>query len=263
MGHVSLEVDAGFTDLGNAPAPRHEAGKLRMPPSHPGNSLLPCCSTHQPMDRHVVPFSPMHHWSDHSIRIHTFTGVLALQIARLRHQEAEKAGETVRINPSTEGWRKGRPILTETTHTQDHLAEIFNLATRTPRKSWATHPPSPITAAASRLYSSVKLLRVEPVTVIADSRGPGPTSSASTEPGTLHLAMATPAQHLYSIKWSYAAMLFQTNGTPNRDKNNFAPVFHSCRLCPSLPRGKDGWFLNSGAPSALLEEVPDRRMPPA
>ena len=34
-------------------------------------------------DPHVVSFSPMHHWTEHNIRVHVFTCVLALQLAHL------------------------------------------------------------------------------------------------------------------------------------------------------------------------------------
>ena len=43
-------------------------------------------------DPHVVSFSPMHHWTDHNIRVHTFTCVLALQIAHLMRLHADRAG---------------------------------------------------------------------------------------------------------------------------------------------------------------------------
>ena len=94
-------------------------------------------------DAHVVSFSPMHHWTDHNIRVHLFTCVLALQIAHLMRRHAAQAGltmsirevldhlagieETVLIYPSTGGRPKARRMLTETTTTQDQLAEIFNL----------------------------------------------------------------------------------------------------------------------------------------
>src|ERR1035437_9879918 len=39
-------------------------------------------SFRQLKDPRVVSFSPMHHWTEHNIRVHTFTCVLALQIAR-------------------------------------------------------------------------------------------------------------------------------------------------------------------------------------
>jgi transposase len=100
-------------------------------------------------DPHVVSFSPMHHWTEHNIRVHTFTCVLALQIAHLMRRQAAQAGqhlsvrelltqlagiqETVLIYPSTGGRPKARRTLTETTHTQDQLSESFNLVTWAPR----------------------------------------------------------------------------------------------------------------------------------
>ena len=39
-----------------------------------------------------VSFSPMFHWTEHNIRVHTFTCVLALQIAHLMRLQAERAG---------------------------------------------------------------------------------------------------------------------------------------------------------------------------
>ncbi len=102
-------------------------------------------------DPHVVSFSPMHHWTEHSIRIHTFTCVLALQIAHLMRREAENAGEhlsvrelleqlasigeTVMIYPSTGGRPKARRMLTEEINTHANLAEIFNLTKLAPKKN--------------------------------------------------------------------------------------------------------------------------------
>ena len=43
-------------------------------------------------DPHVVSFSPMHHWTEHNIRVHIFTCVLALQIAHLMRRQADRAG---------------------------------------------------------------------------------------------------------------------------------------------------------------------------
>ncbi|MGP9502366.1 IS1634 family transposase [Specibacter sp. AOP5-B1-6] len=102
-------------------------------------------------DPHVVSFSPMNHWTEHSIRIHTFTCVLALQIAHLMRREAENAGEhhsvrellerlasigeTVMIYPSTGGRPKVRRMLTEEIDTHATLAEIFNLKKWAPKKS--------------------------------------------------------------------------------------------------------------------------------
>jgi transposase len=94
-------------------------------------------------DPHVVSFSPMHHWTEHNIRVHVFTCVLALQIAHLMRRHAHQHGldlsvrelldtlagiqETVLIYPSTGGRPKARRMLTETTPTQDRLTEIFEL----------------------------------------------------------------------------------------------------------------------------------------
>ena len=101
-------------------------------------------------DPHVVSFSPMHHWTEHNIRVHVFTCVLALQIAHLMRRQARRHGlhlsvrelldtlagiqETVLIYPSTGGRPKARRMLTETTTTQDQLVEIFEL------HRWAPQP---------------------------------------------------------------------------------------------------------------------------
>jgi len=100
-------------------------------------------SFRQMKDPHVVSFSPMFHWTEHNIRIHTFTCVLALQIAHLMRLHTDRAGlhlsvrqllhqldsigETVLIYPSTGGRPKARRMLTETTPQQDQLATIFQL----------------------------------------------------------------------------------------------------------------------------------------
>ena len=106
-------------------------------------------SFRQLKDPHVVSFSPMHHWTDHNIRVHTFTCVLALQIAHLMRRQTTHAGlhlsvrelldqlagieETVLIYPSTGGRPKARRMLTETIDTQDTLTEIFDLTKWAPR----------------------------------------------------------------------------------------------------------------------------------
>jgi len=106
-------------------------------------------SFRQLKDPHVVSFSPMHHWTDHNIRVHLFTCVLALQLAHLMRRHAAHNGltmsvrdlldtlagieETVLIYPSTGGRPKARRMLTETTPTQDHLTEIFDLNRWAPR----------------------------------------------------------------------------------------------------------------------------------
>lgn len=100
-------------------------------------------------DPHVVSFSPMNHWTDQAIRVHTYTCVLALQLAHLMRRQATRAGmplsvralldtlagiqETVLIYPSTGGRPKARRVLTQTTPEQDALIDIFNLRRWAPK----------------------------------------------------------------------------------------------------------------------------------
>jgi len=108
-------------------------------------------SFRQLKDRHVVSFSPMFHWSEHNIRVHVFTCVLALQIAHLMRLTAERSGlhlsvrellshlagigETVLIYPTGgKGRPKARRMLTETTELQDQLTQIFRLDRYAPKR---------------------------------------------------------------------------------------------------------------------------------
>ena len=108
-------------------------------------------SFRQLKDRHVVSFSPMFHRSEHNIRVHVFTCVLALQIAHLMRLQAERAGlhlsvrellgrltgidETVLIYPTGgRGRPKARHMLTETTELQDRLTQIFHLDHYAPKR---------------------------------------------------------------------------------------------------------------------------------
>lgn len=100
-------------------------------------------------DLHVVSFGPMHHWTDHNIRVHTQTCVFALMVAHLMRRQADQAGlhlsvralleqladiqETVLIYPSTGGRPKARRVRSETTPDQDRLIEIFDLEGWSPR----------------------------------------------------------------------------------------------------------------------------------
>ena len=106
-------------------------------------------SFRQMKDPHAVSFSPMFHWTEHNIRIHVLTCVIALQIAHLMRLRARRAGlhmsvrelldqlaaigETVLIYPSAGGRPKARRMLTETTTTHDKLIEIFQLDRYAPR----------------------------------------------------------------------------------------------------------------------------------
>jgi transposase len=105
-------------------------------------------SFRQLKDPHSVSFSPMFHWTEQNIRVHTFTCVLALQIAHLLRLQARRAGlhmsvrellgqlagigETVLIYPTERGRPKARRMLTETTNTQDKLIQIFQLNRQAP-----------------------------------------------------------------------------------------------------------------------------------
>jgi transposase len=106
-------------------------------------------SFRQLKDPRVVSFSPMFHWTEHNIRVHVFTCVLALQIAHLMRRQAEHAGlhlsvrellgqlagigETVLIYPSTGGRPKARRMTTELTGDQQKLYQIFGLDRWAPR----------------------------------------------------------------------------------------------------------------------------------
>jgi transposase len=103
----------------------------------------------QMKDPHVVSFSPMYHWTEHNIRVHVFTCVLALQLAHLMRRRARQAGldlsvrelfrqlaaieETALVYPSTGGRPKARRMTTELTGNQPQLCEIFGLNRWTPR----------------------------------------------------------------------------------------------------------------------------------
>jgi len=106
-------------------------------------------SFRQMKDPHVVSFSPMYHWTEHNIRVHVFTCVLALQIAHLMRRRARQAGldlsvrellsqlagigETVLIYPSTGGRPKARRMTTELTGHQPQLYQTFGLARWAPK----------------------------------------------------------------------------------------------------------------------------------
>lgn len=104
----------------------------------------------QMKDPHVVSFSPMHHWTDPKIRVHTFYCVLALTIARLMVREADRHGihmsvrelldtlagiqETVLLYQGNRGRPRARRMLTETSPTQDALSTLFGLDTYAPTR---------------------------------------------------------------------------------------------------------------------------------
>jgi len=105
-------------------------------------------SFRQLKDPHVVSFSPMYHWTNHNIKVHVFTCVLALQIAHLMRLTARRAGlnlsvralltelagieETVLLYQGERGRPKARRTLTEQTSQQQQLYEAFGLARYAP-----------------------------------------------------------------------------------------------------------------------------------
>jgi hypothetical protein len=92
----------------------------------------------------------MHHWTEHNIRVHVFTCVLALQVAHLIRRRARQAGlglsvrellhqlagigETVLLYRGDRGRPKAHRMLTETSPVQDKLTSIFGLARYAPRR---------------------------------------------------------------------------------------------------------------------------------
>ncbi|MGH3156290.1 MAG: IS1634 family transposase [Streptosporangiaceae bacterium] len=107
-------------------------------------------SFRQLKDPHVVSFSPMHHWTEHNIRVHVFTCVLALQAAHLMRYRARQNGidlsvrellrelagitETVLLYHGDRGRPRAHRMLTETGPVQDKLAAIFSLNRYAPRR---------------------------------------------------------------------------------------------------------------------------------
>ena len=100
-------------------------------------------SFRQMKDPHVVSFSPMHHWTEHNIRVHVFTCVLALQIAHLMRRTTAQAGlhlsvrQLLATSPASKRPSCSTPppqparsphMTTELTADQDELYEIFDLA---------------------------------------------------------------------------------------------------------------------------------------
>ncbi len=104
----------------------------------------------QAKDPHVVSFSPIHHFTDHKIRIHLFTCVLALSVAHLMRREAERAGprlsvpvllrelagigETVLLFQGERGRPRARHMVTRMNPVQKQLHNLFDLGRYVPRR---------------------------------------------------------------------------------------------------------------------------------
>jgi len=107
-------------------------------------------SFRQLKDPHVVSFSPIHHWTEHNIRVHVFTCVLALQVAHLMRRQAARAGlpmsvrellaelaaigETVLLYHGGRGRPRAHRMLTQTNPVQDKLTGIFCLTRHAPKR---------------------------------------------------------------------------------------------------------------------------------
>ena len=92
----------------------------------------------------------MFHWTEHNIRVHVFTCVLALQIAHLMRLKARRAGldmsvrvllseladigETILLYHGDRGRPSAHRMLTDTTPIQDKLSDIFGLARYAPKR---------------------------------------------------------------------------------------------------------------------------------
>jgi len=101
-------------------------------------------------DTRVVSFSPMFHWTEHNIRVHVFTCVLALQVAHLMRLKARRAGldlsvrvmlgelagigETILLYQSERGRPRAHRMLTDTSPVQDKLSDIFGLYRYAPKR---------------------------------------------------------------------------------------------------------------------------------
>jgi len=135
---VALDMTnfAAFTGTGNGKAPIARRGKASSPS---GSSKTA---------RGLVP--PDVHWTEHNIRVHVSTCVLALQIAHLMRLRARRSGldlsvrellgelagigETVLLYQAGRGRPRAHRMLTDTTPLQDKLTGIFGLARYAPRR---------------------------------------------------------------------------------------------------------------------------------
>ena len=104
----------------------------------------------QAKDPHVVSFAPIRHFTDHKIRVHLFTCVLALAIGHLMRREATRAGlatsvpallaeldgigETVLLYQGERGRPRARHTITKMTPTQQRLYTIFGLDRYAPHR---------------------------------------------------------------------------------------------------------------------------------
>jgi transposase len=107
-------------------------------------------------DPHLVSFSPIRHWTDAHIRVHTLYCVLALMTAHLLRRTAHRAGldlslrelltqlagiqETVLLYPGQRGRPKARRMITDRTDLQQQLFDLFGLNKWAPSQLGNTPP---------------------------------------------------------------------------------------------------------------------------
>ena len=98
----------------------------------------------------MVSFAPIRHFTDHKIRVHLFTCVLALAIAHLMRRDATRAGlpmsvpallaeldgigETVLLYQGERGRPRARHTITRMTPIQQRLYQLFDLARYAPHR---------------------------------------------------------------------------------------------------------------------------------
>ena len=104
----------------------------------------------QAKDTHVVSFAPIRHFTDHKIRVHLFTCVLALSLAHLMRRECARAGlslsvpallteldgvgETILLDQGERGRPRARHTITKMTPTQQRLYKTFDLTKYAPHR---------------------------------------------------------------------------------------------------------------------------------
>ncbi len=104
----------------------------------------------QAKDTHVVSFAPIRHFTDHKIRVHLFTCVLALALAHLMRRKAAQAGlslsvpamlaeldgigETILLYQGERGRPRARHTITTMNATQQRLYTIFELTKYAPHR---------------------------------------------------------------------------------------------------------------------------------
>src|ERR1019366_3269752 len=100
----------------------------------------------QMKDTHVVSFSPMHHWTEHNIRVHVFACVLALQIAHLMRLRARRHRRDRPALPRRAGPAPGPPHAhRDHPHQGQAQPDLQPRPLRPQALTWVIHRTSPRT----------------------------------------------------------------------------------------------------------------------